>query len=55
MITVCSFCQGVVSQDDEPPIVAADGMEMVSHGAHQACMLQFYGEDFAGIVGGQPT
>lgn len=55
MTTVCSVCNGFVRSDDEPPIFGDDGRELVSHGAHTACMLAFYGDDFAAILGGQPT
>jgi len=55
MKTVCSICREVVNQDDEPPIFSLTGAELVSHGAHIACMLAFYGDDFAEILGGQPT
>lgn len=51
----CMICHEVVSQDDEPPIVGQDGEELVSHGAHPACMLALYGDDFAEILAGQPT
>lgn len=55
MTTVCSICQGVVGSDDEPPIFGDDGRELISHGAHEVCMLAFYGEDFSEIMAGQPT
>ena len=55
MTTVCSICQKVVSQDDEPALLGTDGKELVSHGAHPACMLAFYGDDFAEILEGEPT
>lgn len=55
MTTVCSICKKVVRQDDEPPIVGASGIELVSHGAHLDCMVAFYGEDFMAILEAQPT
>ncbi len=55
MTTVCSICEKVISRDDSPAILTAEGEEMVSHGAHQECMRVFYGEDFQDLLEGEPT
>lgn len=55
MTTVCSICDGIISQDDSPAMVGTDGQELVSHGMRPACGLAFYGEDFSDILAGEPT
>lgn len=45
MTIECCICHEVMSGEGEP----------VSHGMHHACALEFYGEDFADILEGEPT
>jgi hypothetical protein len=55
MTTVYSICEGVIAENDAPPIVSPSGIELVSHGMHENCARVYYGEDFEDILAGEPT
>jgi hypothetical protein len=55
MTTVCSICERVITENDEPAVISPSGEELVSHGMHSECAMAYYGEDFADILDGEPT
>jgi len=48
MTVECCICHEVMGEVTGPD-------NLVSHGMHENCAREFYGEDFADILEGEPT
>lgn len=48
MTVECCICHSEIRRID-------DGTDQVSHGMHEGCAREFYGEDFADLLEGEPT